>query len=221
MDRASQPARLLGQCIARSPGESTRQRSNSLTGQVAQLGKAERLTREEAAIEVHHAWQVPGIVTGAANRRATARVRRYDTGIIMNADTIQHVGGTGSCHLSHIAIVIATIGRAALEEACGCRRAADHQRTRIGTLDGVIGGAKHLCVIRAIDRAGGPFAVDIHLVPDFDGICAATGQAGQEIGETLIISTGICGDLCRFADNAQQHFESAAVGAIDEILVVA
>ena len=101
---------------------------------------------------------------------------------------IHYVRRASRGHLLHETVVIAATRAATLEETGRRRRATNHHCARIGGFDRVISRAQHLHIVRAADQTRRPFAVDIHLIPDFDCVRAATRQPAQEVGEVLIVT---------------------------------
>src|SRR5690606_16783456 len=144
---------------------------------------------------------IPAIV--AAARMAAAGVGRGGAGVEVDADAVHVVGCACSSHACHVAVVGPGVG-AVVETGWG-RRAADDHHVGIGVLDGVVGRAQDVVdVSSGVNLARGPFAVDVLLVPDFDGI-GAVGSHAADKGRVGVEVKGARAGIEVGAGNAEQN----------------
>ncbi len=134
----------------------------------------------------------------------------------MRAHAVHVVGSTGSGHTSEVSAVVTAIGAATTAEETGRSwRTTDDHHVRVGRFDGVVGRSQHVGDVRLrVDLTSRPLEVDVHFVPDFNGVGAECGHATEELNVLFE------GDAVRVGRtrNAEQHFEAIGVGLIDATL---
>src|SRR5690606_32824236 len=123
-------------------------------------------------------------------------------GVEVYADTVHVIGATGGGNAGHVAVVGPGVG--AVVKTSGSRRAADDHHIGVHRLNGLVGRRQHVVHIgRRVNLTGGPLEVDVHLVPDFDGIWSKSCHAAQELHVAVEVNAAGVGIG---AGDAQQHF---------------
>src|SRR5690606_26315868 len=108
--------------------------------------------------------------------------------VIVDAHTVHDIGSPGVTHPHQERLVVAAgCGAGSAEETGRGWRAADDHHAAVAALDGVVGGGEHLGVRLRADLPGGPFAVNILFVPDFNRLRPQRRDTTQKSCKLLVI----------------------------------